>query len=1390
MSERWEQTDAPITLVHNFTDIRAQFNIQVDGERKYQNNTLASMPFAGQNVMHNFTTPRTQRNVTFLVAADGVQKYNRRSIKVTGIRCIGPCLPPAPAQVISQTATYWSDASYWGGTLPQEGDDVVIDGKTNLVFDLEQSPRLGTILVDGRLSFGFKAGYVCSSQPCSQELRVQHINIRYGELIIGTPDSPRTEKATITLFGDLANSPSANRAAFEAGPKQLANTGLISMFGAPRAKTLFRLHQNVNTGNQRILVDGGLDLQPGDLLALSASTADSHSGERVEVASYATLADGTGEVILKGRTRHFHYGASYNVNAQHGVDMRAEVVLLSRSIVIRGTDEAGWGGQVITSSLVEFANGRLRTRYGQTILDHVEIYNCSQSASGKAALRFQSLAKKWSSVTNSAIHDGQSIGIFAKTSNNLFFQSNVVFGLHQAGVAFHGVQNITFDRNIVLHIGSPGHTHNHIPAQAGISLCSLFGRSACRDVTLSNNIVAGVPSIGYALPGEGCAGGSNPYLGNIAHSVNFNNTQGIGFFVFPDQHDDSQMKGGCMKISGVKAYKNLQGIVAGFVPGPTRVVVADSWVADNTQGIVAAPAYESSVAVNVTAVIRDNIVVGELSSPDCLTQRGTCQVSDKAGIVTGSIPSEAAPLHGRRADQLPLFQARSDSSFYGSLYLHRNRFLQFKAATSAGRRQRAIQVQQSPDYLQPVYISDCQFEDTQQDAMVYIPEANPEWSVGSDCGDFPCTGLQNVYLSFRRTSYTTSGAQLVASTLPAAFQVISNNDGFGAHLADCSLTTAWNGYTCRRRDLGVLVFESRDDDKMDRNMQPIFVRKEGTTINNKLNAFKDHCWDGFYSCVTRRQRFASVIEGSKGSVYDLDFTGSPAKAMKYALNSDYAGVGITIRVRYGEARSLRVRKDGKGVRHNRWIERAKGYEPVKQRRCGEHRWIGVQHILEFYLAKGCELEIVPRRVVACNVRMKWSFAEFFAAGGTTTFVDRLAGSLGIHASDIKIVSVYEGSVVVDYELGEPENALTTLDEVQATLVELSATNKIDFGAPVLDSSVASATVVADGVVALEGYAPIIISSPTSDAVTTSTASSSSSQASSTQSSTSSSQSSTSSSASSANVQTGTRQSYSEYQAQHKDAFADVRVINGQSQQTAAEAKEQESKVQAEQGKAVDTLKEASKESGRVNIVLICVVGAIILGILLYAVVHFVKKINALNAQQMQEKTQAKYKVEEGQEKAQDNNGHGGAKAESKKVAVQYDPNLLFSQVINSAQKLTQSQKKEDDLGLDGPTFEQMVERVGEGEDRESRLTEIAMMQKQYRKSAVNESLSSESPANNSTSKDSLPLVREQPSEENGTTGKARVAPQRPGRGGVSALLQDNEDKEIWEDSAEMEQEQV
>jgi len=63
--------------------------------------------------------------------------------------------------------------------------------------------------------------------------------------------------------------------------------------------------------------------------------------------------------------------------------------------------------------------------------------------------------------------------------------------------------------------------------------------------------------------------------------------------------------------------------------------------------------------------------------------------------------------------------------------------------------------------------------------------------------------------------------------------------------------------------------------------------------------------------------------------------------------------------------------------------------------------------------------------------MEWTMEGFFASGGTTSFADRLAGALGIHASSIKVVSVYQGSLVVNYEIeAESADALTSISEEQ------------------------------------------------------------------------------------------------------------------------------------------------------------------------------------------------------------------------------------------------------------------------------------------------------------------------------------------------------------------------
>ena len=62
----------------------------------------------------------------------------------------------------------------------------------------------------------------------------------------------------------------------------------------------------------------------------------------------------------------------------------------------------------MTSSTLD---SNMNTYNGNTIMDSVEIYNCSQNSTLRAAVRFDGNSGSYSSITNSSIHDGAAWGL-------------------------------------------------------------------------------------------------------------------------------------------------------------------------------------------------------------------------------------------------------------------------------------------------------------------------------------------------------------------------------------------------------------------------------------------------------------------------------------------------------------------------------------------------------------------------------------------------------------------------------------------------------------------------------------------------------------------------------------------------------------------------------------------------------------------------------------------------------------------------------------------------------------------------------------------------------------------------------------------------------------------
>jgi len=106
---------------------------------------------------------------------------------------------------------------------------------------------------------------------------------------------------------------------------------------------------------------------------------------------------------------------------------------------------------MVTSDTVEFdfETNDIKTRTGQLLVDNIEMYNCSQIDTFKAAVRFEGATKKHSSVTNSTFHNGLGWGATITNSANIFMQDNLWFNFRPIGVGIDFSRNITFDNNVV-----------------------------------------------------------------------------------------------------------------------------------------------------------------------------------------------------------------------------------------------------------------------------------------------------------------------------------------------------------------------------------------------------------------------------------------------------------------------------------------------------------------------------------------------------------------------------------------------------------------------------------------------------------------------------------------------------------------------------------------------------------------------------------------------------------------------------------------------------------------------------------------------------------------------------------------------------------------------------
>jgi cell migration-inducing and hyaluronan-binding protein len=293
-------------------------------------------------------------------------------------------------------ATNWSDPATWPGRkVPAAGDKVTIAKDKNVILDVN-TPVLGGVTIDGKLSFADNADV---------ELTTEWVML-HGELEIGTEARPHSRKATIT-FTDNVKGEDVMVGMGDRGI--MISGGTLNLHGN-RTHTWTKLSKTAEAGATSIEVLNAAGWRVGDEIVLASTDFDPRQAEKRRI----TAIRGN-TVTLDKKLDYMHFG-----KITFDVDQRGEVGLLTRNVKIQASADAAetyFGGHIMAMpSSKMYVSGVELTRMGQHMV--LARYPIHWHLVGNAKGQY---------VKNAAIHDTFSRCVTIHGTHNLRIENNVTY---------------------------------------------------------------------------------------------------------------------------------------------------------------------------------------------------------------------------------------------------------------------------------------------------------------------------------------------------------------------------------------------------------------------------------------------------------------------------------------------------------------------------------------------------------------------------------------------------------------------------------------------------------------------------------------------------------------------------------------------------------------------------------------------------------------------------------------------------------------------------------------------------------------------------------------------------------------------------------------------------
>jgi hypothetical protein len=225
----------------------------------------------------------------------------------------------------------WSDDTTWGGEYaPVDGESVWVPAGLNLCVDIDDSPKVNLVSVEGGLIF---APHETDSSH-QRNFDAHFIMITGGYMEVGTEDFPYSSKLTITMHGGLYDPYIPIYGNKVIGVRY----GTLDMHGTPRTPVWTSLDTTAEAGATQVTIQEAVDWQVGELVGIAPTGYERTEAEKRTITAIDRSNPDKPILILDKALNHRHF-AETEICDSDTIDICAKVGLISKNVVLRGDPE-------------------------------------------------------------------------------------------------------------------------------------------------------------------------------------------------------------------------------------------------------------------------------------------------------------------------------------------------------------------------------------------------------------------------------------------------------------------------------------------------------------------------------------------------------------------------------------------------------------------------------------------------------------------------------------------------------------------------------------------------------------------------------------------------------------------------------------------------------------------------------------------------------------------------------------------------------------------------------------------------------------------------------------------------------------------------------------------